>query len=145
MEITKNLKKSKQKGFTLIELIIVIAIIGIIALIAIPKFTGAQKEAKINADKASAKTIANAAAVAITKEDSSTIAEVKDDEVGTALSGKIKEQLQSVPEPKATNGKFYVDIDTEGNVTIKAGGEKKYIVYPEDKAKGDSTEGSPYK
>ena len=42
-----NIKE--KKGFTLIELIIVIVILGILAAIAIPKFIGFSKEAKISA------------------------------------------------------------------------------------------------
>lgn len=41
-----------QKGFTLVELIVVIAILGIMALIAIPLFSGFNEQAKIAADQA---------------------------------------------------------------------------------------------
>ena len=60
----RNLKK-KKKGFTLIELIIVIAIIAIISAIAIPKLLNSKDDANTKADIANAKTIANASLNAI--------------------------------------------------------------------------------
>jgi MSHA pilin protein MshA len=43
--------RSKQRGFTLIELVVVIIILGILAAFAVPKFMGLEGEARIAAVK----------------------------------------------------------------------------------------------
>ena len=55
----KNLmnKKSKSKGFTLIELIIVIAIIAILAAVAVPKYLEVKEKSVVKTDVSNAKVI----------------------------------------------------------------------------------------
>ena len=46
------MKKNNNKGFTLMEMLIVVAIIAILVAIAIPTFTGSLNKARVAADEA---------------------------------------------------------------------------------------------
>ena len=61
-KIQKVLKE--QKGFTLVELVVVIAILGILIAIAVPKFTDITGNAQTKAQQATARTIMSAIVMA---------------------------------------------------------------------------------
>lgn len=111
--------RRNQKGFTLIELIVVIAILGVLAAIAVPNVMGTLSRAKEDADKATAATIANAALEYLVREhpaDASKIAGVVDDrDEGLVKKGYLKE----VPTPQNNSYKcFYIETDyTEASTT----------------------------
>lgn len=57
----KKLNMKSKKGFTLIELIVVMAVIAILVLLATPKFMNYTREANVTSMKADIKTLSNAA------------------------------------------------------------------------------------
>ena len=109
--------KKKRRGFTLIEIVIVITIIGIISSVAVTKYSKVQENAKKNADYVTAANLATAAMIALSDGNTS----VKANDL------QSKGYIQFVPTSKSIkNGSF--DITAEGDsVTVKIG---KEIFYP---------------
>lgn len=121
----KKINSKKKKGFTLIELIIVIAILGILTSITIPKLSGIKEDAKEKADLANAKIIANTTAILIAQDkitgvvSASNVNSVLDENTSSTYGNMIEKYLDSVPKPQSGGDRFAVEVSS-GSVTVYA-------------------------
>lgn len=129
-----------NKGFTLVEIIVVVAIIGILALIIVPRLSGYTKKAEKAADTATAKTIQTAVVTLLADGtlkvsdtenatfnvgDSTTVTDAdgftkptgEDSAVNTAIQNALRE-LVGEGVTHSSGGKFTVTI-TKGTLDVK--------------------------
>lgn len=129
-----------NKGFTLVEIIVVVAIIGILALIIVPRLSGYTKKAEKAADTATAKTIQTAVvtlladgtlkvsdtenatfnvgdSTTVTNADGFTKPTGEDSAVNTAIQNALRE-LVGEGVTHSSGGKFTVTI-TKGTLDVK--------------------------
>lgn len=111
----KKLMKNR-KGFTLIELIVVIAILGILAAILIPQFGGFQEKARQKAVLAEARTLATA--IDAYKAETSNYPDSKTDLEGFVNKASVPGDMSEIG---AMGGFTYTSItekDNSGNFII---------------------------
>lgn len=121
--------KQKKKGFTLIELIIVIAIMAILAAIAIPNFAKIRTDSKVKADTQTLETIKRVVQTKITDD---TIAPADKDikiswdgsgnmvitDGGNNVTSTLKDYFKEVKKPQESGKSSYIiTIDANGNIT----------------------------
>ena len=118
----KLLKKKlkSNKGFTLIELVVVIAILGILAVIAVPKLSNTTEKAAIAAHNANVRTLESAATMYIAENGTPGADVIWNGEVANDASGEWDDYIQEWPKvPDGVGGGNYsVTISSTGDITV---------------------------
>ena len=118
MKIDKKIIMKKRRGFTLIELVIVVAILGVLSSIALVKFGDVEKNSKINADYVTANNIATAAKIAINSD-------VSEEEISIDYLVE-NNYLEGKPKVQSQKDKNFEVCKENGDIKVKVDGQTFY-------------------
>lgn len=131
--------KKNKKGFTLVELVIVVAVMAVLIAVAIPTVTSITKTAKETVADTNARTIESTIklAEANKNKDGSTIVALTSQEITTALTNAklgitggffkyvagtgmvtAEHNMTAAPTENVPTGTFYITFDSNGNPTV---------------------------
>jgi len=122
----KGINKAVQKGFTLVELMIVIAIIGILAAVAVPMYADYQESARIKSALSVAGSYKAAVAVCRNINGNYTSCDAGTDPVPAAITVADYDTIVAF---SVTDGVIKIDINGDSNT---ADAEYVYEIAPSD-------------
>lgn len=120
-------KLKNKRGFTLIELIVVLAVLAIILAIAVPRFIGIQKQARIDSDYSTGALIAKAAELYEARE------EAEPNNAKELIEKKYISdvQFQSGTLKDVEPDDVTIEIEDNGAITVTAKvGGVDWVIYP---------------
>ena len=128
------MKRSNKKGFTIVELVIVIAIIAVLAAVLIPTFAGIINKAKLSSDKQAVNQMGEQVVIALAEKEITNLDELID--VLAAAGYNAEKTL----EPVSTGLGFFYNFEKNTLFLAKVADDDEAketpteVVFPEDSA-----------